>query len=51
MVEAVPAEAGSGAATAATNPNYGNKGSEGIFYTVSDKEVTFGQVVFLVRIS
>jgi len=37
MVEAVPAEAGSGAATAATNPNFGNKGSEGIFYTVGQR--------------
>ena len=37
MVEAVPAEAGSGVATAATNPTYGNKGSEGIFYTVQDR--------------
>lgn len=37
MVEAVPAEAGSGAATAANNPNYGNKGSEGIFYSVQDR--------------
>ena len=37
MVEAVPAEAGSGAATAAINPTYGNKGSEGIFFAVSDR--------------
>ena len=37
MVEAVPAEAGSGAATAATNPTYGNKGSEGIFFTVGTR--------------
>ena len=37
MVEAVPAEAGSGAATGAINPNYGNKGSEGIFYTVGER--------------
>jgi len=41
MVESVPAEAGSGAsntgAGAGLNPNYGNKGSEGVFYTVSDR--------------
>lgn len=37
MVEAVPAEAGSGAATAAINPTYGNKGSEGIFFTVGTR--------------
>ena len=37
MIEAVPAEAGSGVVDAATNPNYGNKGSEGIFYTVSNR--------------
>ena len=41
MVEAVPAEAGSGASNAGAgaglNPNYGNKGSEGIFFTVGDR--------------
>jgi len=37
MVEAVPAEVGSGAATAAINPTYGNKGSEGIFFTVGTR--------------
>ena len=37
MIEAVPAEAGSGAATAATNPTYGNKGSEGVFYVVGNR--------------
>jgi hypothetical protein len=37
MVEAVPAEAGSGAATAAINPTYGNKGSEGIFFSVGTR--------------
>jgi hypothetical protein len=41
MVEAVPAEAGSGASNAGAgaglNPNYGNKGSEGIFYVVGDR--------------
>ena len=37
MIEAVPAEAGSGvAAVAATSP-VGNKGSEGIFYTVENR--------------
>lgn len=37
MVEAVPAEAGSGVVDPAANPNYGNKGSEGIFYVVGDR--------------
>jgi hypothetical protein len=37
MIEAVPAEAGSGAATGAINPEYGNKGSEGIFYVVGNR--------------
>ena len=41
MVEAVPAEAGSAASNAGAgaglNPTYGNKGSEGIFYTVGDR--------------
>jgi hypothetical protein len=37
MVEAVPAETNSGVATAALNPTYGNKGSEGIFYTVGTR--------------
>ena len=37
MIEAVPAVAGSGAANAALNPNYGNKGSEGIFYVVEQR--------------
>ena len=34
MVEAVPAEANSGVVNPALNPTFGNKGSEGIFYTV-----------------
>lgn len=34
MIEAVPAEAGSGAAAETT---YGNKGSEGLFYVVNDR--------------
>jgi hypothetical protein len=37
MIEAVPAEAGSGAATAADNPTMGNKGSEGVFYVVNNR--------------
>jgi len=37
MIEAVPAEAGSGAATGAINPEFGNKGSEGIFYVVGNR--------------
>ena len=41
MVEAVPAEAGSGASNAGAgaglNPTFGNKGSEGIFYVVADR--------------
>ena len=37
MIEAVPAEAGSGAATQAVNANVGNKGSEGIFYSVGNR--------------
>jgi len=41
MIEAVPAEAGSGASNAGAgagdNPNFGNKGSEGIFYSVENR--------------
>lgn len=37
MIEAVPAEAGSGAATQTTYADAGNKGSEGIFYVVEDR--------------
>jgi hypothetical protein len=37
MIEAVPAEAGSGAATQAVNASVGNKGSEGIFYSVGNR--------------
>jgi hypothetical protein len=37
MIEAVPAEAGSGAANAGSNPVFGNKGSEGLFYAVSQR--------------
>ena len=37
MVEAVPAEAGSGVVNPLVNPTYGNKGSEGVFYTVGQR--------------
>jgi hypothetical protein len=37
MIEAVPAETGSGVANAGSNPKYGNKGSEGLFYAVSQR--------------
>tara|TARA_R100001443_G_scaffold116998_2_gene139464 strand:+ start:8878 stop:10356 length:1479 start_codon:yes stop_codon:yes gene_type:complete len=37
MVEAVPAEAGSGVVNNTLNPDYGNKGSEGIFHVVGDR--------------
>ena len=40
MVEAVPAEAGSGAINA--GGDVGNKGSEGIFYTVNNRGNVFG---------
>ena len=42
MIEAVPAESGSGAANSGLNPTYGNKGSEGIFYTVNDRGNVWG---------
>jgi hypothetical protein len=42
MVEAVPAESGSGAANTNLNPNYGNKGSEGVFYVVNDRGNVWG---------
>jgi hypothetical protein len=42
MIEAVPAESGSGVANAGLNPDYGNKGSEGIFYTVNDRGNVWG---------
>jgi len=42
MIEAVPAESGSGAANSGLNPIYGNKGSEGIFYTVNDRGNVWG---------
>jgi len=42
MLEAVPAETGSGAANAALNPTYGNKGSEGVFYVVNSRGNVWG---------
>jgi hypothetical protein len=42
MIEAVPAEAGSGAATQAANDQVGNKGSEGVFYTVENRGNVWG---------
>jgi hypothetical protein len=42
MIEAVPAESGSGVANAGLNPIYGNKGSEGIFYVVNDRGNVWG---------
>jgi hypothetical protein len=42
MIEAVPAETGSGVANAALNPIYGNKGSEGIFYVVNNRGNVWG---------
>jgi hypothetical protein len=37
MIEAVPAEVGSGVANSTINPDYGSKGSEGIFYVVENR--------------
>jgi hypothetical protein len=37
MIEAVPAELLSGAVNPAVNPNFGNKGSDGIFFTVGQR--------------
>ena len=42
MLEAVPAEIGSGAANAGVNPTYGNKGSEGVFYVVNSRGNVWG---------
>ena len=42
MIEAVPAETGSGVANASLNPTYGNKGSEGIFYVVNNRGNVWG---------
>jgi hypothetical protein len=37
MVEAVPAEANSGVVDPAVNPDFGNKGSDGVFFVVADR--------------
>mgnify|MGYP001343694706 CR=1 FL=1 len=42
MVEAVPAEAGSGVATQAVYADAGNKGSEGVFYVVEARGNVWG---------
>jgi len=42
MIEAVPAETGSGVATQALNDQVGNKGSEGIFYVVEERGNVWG---------
>jgi hypothetical protein len=42
MIEAVPAEAGSGVATQATAASVGDKGSEGIFYVVENRGNVWG---------
>ena len=42
MIEAVPAETGSGVATQTANNQVGNKGSEGIFYVVNSRGNVWG---------
>lgn len=42
MIEAVPAATGSGAATQVSNAQVGNKGSEGIFYSVENRGNVWG---------
>ena len=42
MIEAVPAESGSGVATQTSNQQVGNKGSEGIFYVVNSRGNVWG---------
>ena len=42
MLEAVPAETGSGAINNSLNPTYGNKGSEGVFYVVNSRGNVWG---------
>jgi len=42
MLEAVPAETGSGVVNASLNPTYGNKGSEGVFYVVNSRGNVWG---------
>lgn len=42
MIEAVPAESGSGVATQTSNSQVGNKGSEGVFYVVENRGNVWG---------
>lgn len=42
MLEAVPAETGSGVINNSLNPTYGNKGSEGVFYVVNSRGNVWG---------
>ena len=42
MVEAVPAETGSGVVNGTLNANYGDKGTEGVFYAISDRGNVWG---------
>jgi len=42
MVEAVPAEADSGVVNGTLNPNFGEKGTEGVFYSISDRGNVWG---------
>lgn len=42
MLEGVPAETGSGAANSTINPTYGNKGTDGVFYTVNSRGNVWG---------
>jgi hypothetical protein len=42
MLEAVPAESGSGVATQTVNNQVGNKGSEGVFYVVNSRGNVWG---------
>lgn len=44
MLEAVPAETGSGVASAVNNPNFGNKGTKGVFYEVNDRGNVWGGI-------
>ena len=42
MIEAVPAEVGSGVVNSTLNPDFGNKGSEGVFYAVEQRGNIWG---------
>jgi len=42
MIEAVPAETGSGVANSTLNPTYGNKGTEGLFYVINNRGNVWG---------